>query len=86
MPDGGGLSFAQFAESMRQVEAHAYDPPVVHWRGLDRQETFIPPSDIRRPTRCGLFDFTTLVAGRREHVTCERCLELLAADDESRQA
>jgi hypothetical protein len=77
----GGLSFAQLEESMRQVEAHAYDLPTVHWRGLDVQEEFVPPSNIRRPTRCGLFDLTALVAGRRELVTCEQCRELVAADD-----
>jgi hypothetical protein len=77
----GGLTFDQFAESMRQVEEHAYDLPIVHWHGTDGQVEFtFPPANILRPTRCGLRDFTALVAGRRELVTCEQCQGLMAAD------
>lgn len=77
----GRLTLAQLDESLWLVEAHAHDLPVVHWRGLDSQETFLPPSDILRPTRCGLFDTVALLAGRREYITCPCCLELAAADD-----
>jgi hypothetical protein len=79
----GGLTFAQFAESMQQVEEHANDLPVVHWRGLDSQEvaTYEPYVSIRRPTRCGLTHITALLAGRPELVNCLLCRELMADDE-----
>lgn len=85
MPDDatrGGLTVAQLEESLRQVEEHGYDLPVVHWPCLDEQMVLSwRPVNFRRPTRCGLFDITALLAGRRELISCEACRELVAADD-----
>jgi hypothetical protein len=85
MPDSGspgGLTFAQLEESLRQVEEHAYDLPVVHWPGLDEQMVLSwRPVNFRRPTRCGVFDITALLAGRRELISCDVCRELVEADD-----
>ena len=56
-------------------------PPdgLVHWRGLDEQETFTP-FGVVRPTRCGQLGIATL-GYPLDHVTCPKCRELAEADD-----
>lgn len=77
----GGLTFDQVTESLRHVDEHARDQPSVHWPGQPEQRRFVPPSDIRTPTRCGMFDLTAVLTWQRELLTCPACRDLVAADD-----
>lgn len=59
------------------------DDGLVHWRGLDDQETFTPLG-LFRPTRCGNYYRTATLGYPAEHVTCPKCRELLSIDEENR--
>lgn len=55
--------------------------PLVHWPGLDSQEEFVPPSEIRRPVRCGIHGIGITLGYPIKYVTCPLCLQLAAGNE-----